>query len=155
VVTADEPNAGTRQNALVVLVGENGQETRPKLIENGPGESVLRRGHADVVRLTGRSVGEVKKVVVGHVGRADDVAQTREERRATWLCREVVVRDLATDAVYMCPVGEALVRDAEPRVFRVEGRREGLVSRAKNLSEVKYEVTVVTGSDKSAGTSEF
>ncbi len=155
VVTADEPNAGTRQDALVVLIGENGQETRPKMIENRPGESVLRRGHSDLIRLATKSVGELRKVVLAHVGRMDDVPRTKEERRAAWLCKEVVVKDLATDTTWIFPVMEALLRDAEPKAFRVGGKREGLVNKSRLLSEVKYEVSIVTGNDKSAGTSRF
>ena len=35
--------SGTKQNAFIVLIGENNQETRPKLLENTFESKILRR----------------------------------------------------------------------------------------------------------------
>ena len=43
VVTMDEPNAGTKHNALIVLIDEHGQETKPKMLENTIERKILRR----------------------------------------------------------------------------------------------------------------
>ncbi len=43
VYTSDERNAGTKQNAFIVLIGENGLESKPKLLENTFENKVLRR----------------------------------------------------------------------------------------------------------------
>ena len=43
IVTADESGAGTKQNAFFILIGENGQETKPKLLENNMENKILRR----------------------------------------------------------------------------------------------------------------
>lgn len=153
VMTADEPNAGTRQNAMVVLIGESGMETKPKLIENTYQNSVLRRGHSDVISFAAKSVGSLKRILLAHMSKADDPPRTRAERNAPWICSQVIVKDLGTDTKYVFPVMEPLLLDQEPKMFRLESKREGLVSKSRQLSEVKYAVTVVTGSDKSAGTS--
>jgi hypothetical protein len=43
VITSDESNAGTKQNAFIIFIGENGQETKPKLLENTLDKKILRR----------------------------------------------------------------------------------------------------------------
>jgi hypothetical protein len=43
VVTSDERNAGTKQNAFIVLIGERNQESRPKMLENTFENKILRR----------------------------------------------------------------------------------------------------------------
>lgn len=153
VMTADEPNAGTRQNAMIVLIGDSGMETKPKFIENTYQNSVLRRGHSDVISFATKSVGSLKRILLAHVSRPDDPPGTRAERNAPWICSQVIVKDMGTDTKYVFPVMERLLLDQEPKMFRLESKREGVVSKSRQLNEVKYEVTVVTGSDKSAGTS--
>ncbi len=153
IMTSDEPNAGTRQNAMIVLLGENGLETKPKFIENTYQNSVLRRGHSDVISFNTKSVGSIKRIVLGHLSRPDEPPKTRAERAAPWICSQVIVKDLGTDTKYVFPVMDALLLDQEPKMYRLESKKEGMVNKARMLNEVKYEVTVVTGSDKSAGTS--
>lgn len=90
---------------------------------------------------------------MGHQSRQDDPPRTREERNAPWICSQVIVKDLSTDTKYTFPVRDALLRDQEPKLYKVEGKKESMVTKSRMLNEVRYEVTVVTGNDKSAGTS--
>ena len=54
---------------------------------------------------------------------------------------------------------DTLVLDKEPKMFRLQSTKESssssFINKTKKLSNVSYEVTVVTGSEKSAGTSKL
>lgn len=115
------------------------------------------RGQTDVFKFTTKSVGALKKILVGHQSKQDDPPRTREERNAPWICSQVIVKDLASDVSYIFPVMDTLILDKEPKMYRLESVKESsassYINKTKKLSNVSYEVVVVTGSEKSAGTS--
>lgn len=149
VVTADEPNSGTKQNVEIVLIGEN--ISKPIVIENTNENKVLRRGHKDRVVVRIRSVGEIKKLQLAHVeGRVNPLS--REERNAAWICEKVVVKDLATENAYVFPVRDALVVNKQPKTYKCQERKESTVNQKRALRNIKYDVVVVTGKERGAGT---
>jgi hypothetical protein len=46
-------------------------------------------------------VGNIKKIVLGHIEREDARLKTREGREGSWHCLEVTVKDLKTDVEYV------------------------------------------------------
>lgn len=150
--TADEPNSGTKQNVEIVLIGQD--VSKPIMIENTHENKVLRRGHKDRVVVKIRSVGELKRVQLAHVeGRINPL--TREERNAPWICDKIVVKDLATENAYVFPVRDALIVNKQPKVYKCQERKESIVNQKRALKNVKYEIAVVTGKEKGAGTGQF
>ena len=99
-----------------------------------------------------RSVGSLKKIVLGHVSKQDDPPRTREEQNGRWICDRVVVKDTSTGTEYLFPVNDALGLDKEPKLYRCENKRESLAAKTKTLKNVNYEVLVCTGKEKDAGT---
>jgi len=152
VMTSDEPSAGTKENAFIILVGEHNQESKMKMFENNSDTRILRRGQTDKFVFKTKSVGVLKRIVLGHV-KSRDEPLTREERNAQWICRKVNVKDLSTDTTYIFPVEDALILNKEPKVYKCESKKDSMVNLTRNLKNQTYEVTVVTGSEKGAGTS--
>lgn len=149
VHTADEPNSGTKQNVELVLIGED--KSKPIIIENTNENKVLRRGHKDKMIVKLRSVGELKRIQLAHIeGQLHPLS--REDRNASWICEKVVVKDLTTDASYVFPVLDALVVNKQAKVYKCQEKKESSVNMKKSLRNIKYEVVVVTGKEKGAGT---
>jgi len=152
VQTADESNAGTKQNAYIILLGERNEESKPKYLENTSEEKILRRGQTDKFTFKTRSVGSLKKIVLAHVSQ-DERDATREQRNVQWICQQVKVKDTSTGTAYIFPVNDVLVLNAKPKVYRCEDRKESMVNMTRSLKNVEYQVKIVTGSDKQAGMS--
>ncbi len=112
---------------------------------------MLRRGHQDVFVYKTRSVGQLKRIILGHVERQDEPPMSREERSAVWGCQEVQVTDMSTGTVYVFPVKDGLALNKEPKVYKCKESKESLASVTKQLNSVKYEVIVYTGNDKGLG----
>jgi hypothetical protein len=55
---------------------------------------------------------------------------------------------------YLFPVGKWLSVDEEARDFKCAEKKENNVSKMRTLENVKYEIIVVTGNEKGAGTGE-
>lgn len=153
VITADERNAGTKQNVFIVLVGENGEETKPKLLQNTFENKILRRGQTDEFKIIAKSLGNLKLIVLGHVSKEDDPPRTKEERNAAWLCYQVVIKDTSSGVTYVFPVNEPLLLDRDPQAYKCASRKEGIVAKTKVLENIGYEVTVYTGNERGCGTS--
>lgn len=155
ITTADERSAGTKQNAFIVLIGENGEETKPKLLENTFENKILRRGQTDEFKINAKSIGNLKRIVLGHVSKEDDPPRTKEERNAAWNCYQVQVKDTSTGVTYIFNTNEPLVLDQDPRAFKCSNKREGIVAKTKALENIKYEVSVYTGSERGGSTSNY
>lgn len=156
VTTADERNAGTKQNVFIVLIGENGMETKPKLLENTFESKILRRGQTDEFKFKTNSVGMIKMIVLGHVSKQDDPPRTKEERNAIWTCHQVVVKDTIGGNSFVFAVNETLGLDQDPQVYKCASKKESIVNKTRALNDVSYEVTVYTGSERgSGGTSKY
>lgn len=151
VITADERDAGTKQNVEIVLIGENNQETKPTLLENTSENKILRRGQADTILVKSKSVGDLKKIYLSHIEKYDN--DRFSERTPNWICQEVKVKDLGTGSTYKFIVMDNLGLNKPPKAYKCEAKKESMVNLTRNLKNVNYEVTVVTGSEKGAGTS--
>ena len=152
VYTSDERNAGTKENVFIVLVGEHNQESKMKMLENTYDTKILRRGQTDKFLFKTKSVGVLKRILLGHV-KATNEPLTREERNAAWICQQVNVKDLSTDTTYKFPVQDAIILNQEAKMFKCEGKKDSMVNLTRHLKNLTYEVTVVTGTEKGAATS--
>jgi lipoxygenase homology domain-containing protein 1 len=78
--------------------------------------------------------------------------RSRDGREGSWHCQEVAVKDLITDTTYIFPVVAWLDIDDRPQVFDLGEKSETAIAKTRTLENVKYEVSVVTGAEKGAGT---
>lgn len=147
IQTADEPDAGTKHNIEIVLIGDYG-ETKPKLFENNAENKILRRGHSDILTFRTRSVGELREILLSHV-------ENYSKPESQWICDNVKVKDTNTGTVYKFPVMSVLKLNKRPKAFRCESKKASQVSLNRGLMNVNYEVLVVTGSEKGSGTSKL
>ena len=146
IVTADQEGAGTKNNVVLILVGENNMKTRPKLFENTDQTKIFRRRQEDGFLIKERSVGNIKKIILGHVS---GPVRNRDD---AWICEQVIIKDKNTGATYYFPVRDVLLLNDEPKTYRCENKKENLVTKTRNLKSIEYEVTVVTGNESGAGT---
>lgn len=151
IYTADEQNAGTKQNVELVLIGDKNAESKPLLLENTAENKILRRGHKDKVVIKSKSIGDVKKVLLCHV-ESQQRQLSREERNAAWICEKVTVKDLGTGNTYVIPVMDALMLNKPPKTYKCEEKKENQVNLTRSLKNIQYEVYVVTADEKNAGT---
>ena len=89
LLTSDKQNAGTNQNASIILLGEK-RKSQVYKIENSPKNKVLRRGHTDTFKFVTKPLGAVREVVVGHHPKP---GQTKSDKEQSWYLHEVVVKN--------------------------------------------------------------
>jgi hypothetical protein len=154
VQTADERNAGTKQNVEIVIVGESGTQELAKLLENTYESKILRRGQSDRFVFKSKSIGNIKKIYLRHVERMDE-PPSREERSNPWICEQVTVKDLGSDTTFSFPIRDVFMLNDAPKMFKCDGKKESAVVAARSLQNLNYEVSVVTGTEKGAGTSDY
>jgi hypothetical protein len=152
VQTADERNAGTKQNVEIVIVGESSSQELAKLLENSYESKILRRGQADRFVFKSKSIGSIKKIYLRHVERMDEPA-SREDRANPWICDQVTVKDIGSDTTYIFPIRDVFMLNDAPKMFKCDGKKESAVVASRSLQNLNYEVSVVTGTEKGAGTS--
>ncbi len=149
VHTADERDAGCKQNLELIIVGENNQDVA-KLFENTYESKILRRGQADKFVFKSKSIGTIKKLYLRLVERQDEPAISKEDR--SWLCDQVVVKDLGTDISYVFRVKDMLLLNEPPKIYRCDAKQESAVVAVRSLKNVTYEVSIVTSSESVAST---
>jgi hypothetical protein len=124
VLTSDRRDAGTTQNAWIVLIGSS-RESKQFLMENSVENKILRRsilngsvgswlgvtseriflsyrGQNDQFLFNTKSVGDIKSIVLGHYERDDMPLKSKNGREGAWFCEEVRIKDNVTDMVYEC-----------------------------------------------------
>ena len=109
----------------------------------------------DEFKLVSKPLGSLKKIVLGHIWKeGEGPGRSREELSQSWICELVLVKDTSTGIEYVFPVNDAIIIDKKPKLFNCEDKRETLASKTKSLKNIDYQVTLVTGNEKGAGTSE-
>ncbi len=89
LLTSDKQNAGTNQNASVILLGEK-RKSQVYNIENSVKNKVLRRGRTDTFKFVTKPLGAVREVIVGHHSKP---GQKKIEKEQSWYLHEVVVKN--------------------------------------------------------------
>ena len=89
LLTSDKQNAGTNQNASIVLIGEK-RKSQVYKIENSVKNKLLRRGHTDTFKFVTKPLGPLREVIVGHRPKP---GQKKTEKEQSWYLHEVVVKN--------------------------------------------------------------
>ncbi|XP_061658036.1 lipoxygenase homology domain-containing protein 1-like [Syngnathoides biaculeatus] len=150
VTTGDTAEAETKDNAWIVLEGRKGR-SKEFLMENSSKKRRFLRGNVDRFEFSSKNLGDIVSICVGHTSRDGKKVKTELH----WHVEEVVVteRELGNKYMFHC---DALVPLSAKRdeflTFECSKAIESFASKARSLVPVKYEVIVITGDEKGAGT---
>ncbi|XP_056288042.1 lipoxygenase homology domain-containing protein 1-like isoform X1 [Pseudoliparis swirei] len=140
----------TKENAWIVLEGRKGR-SKEFVMENSSKKKRFLRGNADRFDFSSKNLGDIAGICLGHTPK--DGKKVKGE--VFWKVEEVVVteRELGNKYIFTC---NALIPLSPKRddFLTVECSKaiESFASKARSLVPVKYEIIVVTGDEKGAGT---
>uniref|UniRef100_A0A672MGV6 Lipoxygenase homology domain-containing protein 1-like n=1 Tax=Sinocyclocheilus grahami TaxID=75366 RepID=A0A672MGV6_SINGR len=150
VTTADADDAETKENAWIVLEGKKGR-SKEFMMENSTKKKRFLRGASDRFEFSSKELGDIASICLGHIPK--DGKKVKAE--ASWFAEEVVVteKELGNKYIFRCDTAIPLSskRD-EFQTFECSKFIESFTSKAQSLVPVKYELIVITGDDKGAGT---
>ncbi|XP_054613031.1 lipoxygenase homology domain-containing protein 1-like isoform X2 [Dunckerocampus dactyliophorus] len=150
VTTGDTDEAETKENAWIVLEGRKGR-SKEFLMENSSKKKRFLRANVDRFEFTSKNLGDIVGICVGHTSK--DGKKVKGE--IYWHVEEIVVTEteLGNKYIFSC---NALVPLSPKRddflTFECTKSIESFASKARSLVLVKYEIIVITGDEKGAGT---
>ncbi|XP_062409544.1 lipoxygenase homology domain-containing protein 1-like [Sardina pilchardus] len=149
-VTADTDEGETRENVWMILEGRKGR-SKELVLENSGKKKRFLRGSTDRFEFSSKVVGDIAGICVGHIPK--DGKKTKTE--AFWHVLEVIIteKELGNKYLFNCNAQIPLSskRD-DPVTFECSKIVESFASKARSLRPVRYEIIVVTGDEKGAGT---
>ncbi|XP_016306772.1 lipoxygenase homology domain-containing protein 1-like [Sinocyclocheilus anshuiensis] len=150
VTTADMDDAETKENAWTVLEGKKGR-SKEFVMENSTKKKRFLRGAKDRFEFSSKELGDIASICLGHIPK--DGKKVKVE--ASWFVEEVVVteKELGNKYIFRCDAAIPLSskRD-EFQTFECSKFIESFTSKSQSLVPVKYELIVITGDEKGAGT---
>ncbi|XP_058613751.1 lipoxygenase homology domain-containing protein 1-like isoform X4 [Onychostoma macrolepis] len=150
VTTADMDDAETKENAWIVLEGKKGR-SKEFVMENSTKKKRFLQGATDRFEFSSKELGDIASICLGHIPK--DGKKVKVE--ASWFVEVVVVteKELGNKYIFRCDAAIPLSskRD-EFQTFECSKFIESFTSKAQSLIPVKYELIVITGDEKGAGT---
>uniref|UniRef100_A0A8C3ALE5 Lipoxygenase homology PLAT domains 1 n=1 Tax=Cyclopterus lumpus TaxID=8103 RepID=A0A8C3ALE5_CYCLU len=140
----------TKENAWIVLEGRKGR-SKEFVMENSSKKKRFLRGNVDRFEFSSKNLGDIAGICLGHTPK--DGKKVKGE--VFWKVEEVVVteRELGNKYIFSC---NALIPLSPKRedfsTFECTKAIESFASKARSLVPVKYEIIVITGDEKGAGT---
>uniref|UniRef100_A0A8C1CFM6 Lipoxygenase homology domains 1a n=1 Tax=Cyprinus carpio carpio TaxID=630221 RepID=A0A8C1CFM6_CYPCA len=150
VTTADMDDAETKENAWIVLEGKKGR-SKEFVMENSTKKKRFLRGATDRFEFSSKELGDIASICLGHIPK--DGKKVKVE--ASWFVEEVVVTEKELGNKYIFRCGTAIPLSSkrdEFQTFECSKFIESFTSKAQSLVPVKYELIVITGDEKGAGT---
>uniref|UniRef100_A0A3B4WNI6 Lipoxygenase homology PLAT domains 1 n=1 Tax=Seriola lalandi dorsalis TaxID=1841481 RepID=A0A3B4WNI6_SERLL len=150
VTTGDTSEAETKENAWIVLEGKKGR-SKEFVMENSSKKKRFLRGNVDRFEFSSKNLGDIAGICLGHTPK--DGKKVKGE--VYWRVEEVVIteRELGNKYIFSC---NALIPLSPKRddflTFECTKTIESFASKARSLVPVKYEIIVITGDEKGAGT---
>ncbi|XP_070844973.1 lipoxygenase homology domain-containing protein 1 [Chaetodon trifascialis] len=150
ITTGDTDEAETKENAWIVLEGKKGR-SKEFVMENSSKKKRFLRGNVDRFDFSSKNLGDIAGICLGHTPK--DGKKVKGE--VYWHVEQVVVteRELGNKYIFIC---NALVPLSPKRddflTFECTKAIESFASKARSLVPVKYEIIVITGDEKGAGT---
>ncbi|KAJ8400007.1 hypothetical protein AAFF_G00400460, partial [Aldrovandia affinis] len=148
--TADKDDAETKENVWIALEGRKGR-SKEFVMENSSKKKRFLRGSTDKFEFSSKALGEIAGICLGHTPK--DGKKVKSE--AHWHVEEVIVteKELGNKFIFHC---NALIPLSAKRdefmTFECTKAIESFASKARSLVPVKYEIIVITGDEKGAGT---
>lgn len=156
VVTSDKKEAGMLHNVWLKLEGDKGT-SKEFVVKNSAQEKLFRKGNRDTFTMESKSLGTLMACTLGAVQRADKHVEDKGGNSTRWHCYEVCVAEPGGGSKYVFPCNKWIdiatsVSTKHAVVLDCEDVKEGKVTAIRNMTNVKYQVTVVTGDIKGCGT---
>ncbi|KAJ6650687.1 hypothetical protein lerEdw1_004923, partial [Lerista edwardsae] len=151
-ITADREDAETKENVSIIFEGKMGR-SKEFLLENSSKNRRFLRGATDVFEFSSKNVGDIAAICVSHCPK--DKKKSSAKTEVYWHVQEIVVTEMELRNQYFFKCNAKLPlrgKKSEPKVVECAKVVESFASRARSLVPVKYEVIVVTGFEKGAGT---
>ncbi|XP_053277048.1 lipoxygenase homology domain-containing protein 1 [Pleuronectes platessa] len=146
--TANTDDASTTENAWIALEGRKAR-SKEFVLENK--KKKFLRGATDTFEFSSKHVGEIAGICIGHI--------TKEGKKvkgeAFWHVMEVVVteKELGNKYFFQCDAQIPLAAKKDKFLtFECYKTIESFASKVRKLVPVKYEIIVITGDVKGAGT---
>uniref|UniRef100_A0A8D0DE08 Lipoxygenase homology PLAT domains 1 n=1 Tax=Sander lucioperca TaxID=283035 RepID=A0A8D0DE08_SANLU len=146
--TANTDDASTTENAWIVLEGRKAR-SKEFVLENKKKKFLC--GATDKFEFSSKHVGEIAGICIGHITK--DGKKVKKE--AFWHVLEVVVteQELGNKYFFNCDAQIPLAAKKDQFLtFECFKSIESFASKVRNLVPVKYEIIVITGDLKGAGT---
>ncbi|KAH0627806.1 hypothetical protein JD844_008220 [Phrynosoma platyrhinos] len=151
-ITSDRENAETKENVFVIFEGKKGR-SKEFLLENSSKKRRFLRGATDVFEFSSKNVGDIAAICVGHCPK--DGKKSSVKADVYWHVQEIVVTEMELNNKYFFRCNAKIplrAKKSDHKVIECAKVIESFASKARSLVPVKYEVIVVTGSVKGAGT---
>uniref|UniRef100_A0A8B9LQ53 Lipoxygenase homology domains 1a n=1 Tax=Astyanax mexicanus TaxID=7994 RepID=A0A8B9LQ53_ASTMX len=148
--TTDTDDAETKENAWIILEGKKAR-SKEFVMENSTKKKRFLRGASDRFEFSSKELGDIASICLGHSPK--DGKKSKVE--AYWRVEEVVIteKELGNKYIFMCdsliPVSS---KREEFQTFECTKFIESFASKARSLVPVRYEIVVITGDVKGAGT---
>ncbi|XP_062984875.1 lipoxygenase homology domain-containing protein 1 [Elgaria multicarinata webbii] len=152
-ITSDTADAETKENVSLIFEGKIGR-SKEFLLENSSKKRRFLRGATDVFEFSSKNVGDIAAICVGHCPK--DRKKSSVKADVFWHVAEIVVTEmeLCNKYFFRCNAKIPLHggKKGNHKVIECAKVIESFASKARSLVPVKYEVIVVTGFEKGAGT---
>ncbi|KAM9810394.1 lipoxygenase homology domain-containing protein 1-like [Neosynchiropus ocellatus] len=146
--TANTDEASTSENVWIILEGRKGR-SKEFVLENK--KKKFQSGATDTFEFSSKHIGEIAGICIGHITK--DGKKPKGE--TTWHVLEVVVteKELGNKYFFQCDAQIPLSAKKDLfQTFECYKTVESFASKVRNLVPVKYEIIIITGDVKSAGT---
>ncbi|XP_077594101.1 lipoxygenase homology domain-containing protein 1 [Stigmatopora nigra] len=150
VTTRDTAEAETKENGWIVLEGRKGR-SKEFLMENSSKKKRFLRGNVDRFEFTSKNLGDIVSICLGHTSKDGKKVKTEHY----WHVEQVVVteRELGNKYIFRCNAAIPLSSKRDDFLtLECSKSMESFASKARGLTPVKYEIIVITGDEKGAGT---
>ncbi|XP_054895001.1 lipoxygenase homology domain-containing protein 1 [Poeciliopsis prolifica] len=147
-ITANTNNASTSENAWIVLEGRKAR-SKEFVLENK--KKKFLSGATDTFEFSSKNLGDIAGICLGHITK--DGKKVKKE--VFWHVLEVVVteKELGNKYFFHCDAQIPLAAKKDQfQTFECYKSVESFASKIRKLVPVKYEIIVITGDVKGAGT---
>ncbi|KAM4746369.1 lipoxygenase homology domain-containing protein 1 [Anableps anableps] len=146
--TANTDDASTSENAWIVLEGRKAR-SKEFVLENK--KKKFLSGATDTFEFSSKHLGEIAGICIGHITK--DGKKVKKE--VFWHVLEVVVteKELGNKYFFHCDARIPLAAKKDQfQTFECYKSVESFASKVRKLVPVKYEIIIITGDVKGAGT---
>ncbi|CAF3698383.1 unnamed protein product [Rotaria sp. Silwood1] len=150
VITSDKPNAGTIQNGWIIVEG-NKNRSEKLIMKNSVNKRIFQRGQTNMFMLNCQSLGELRRIILGHQEQNEYLPQTSDSDENMWHVSHIIITDLSTGIKYDFPVQQWININNNGDVFDCINRKEYSIEQEYHRHTVKYKIIVYTGSVSDAG----
>ncbi|CAF1383479.1 unnamed protein product [Adineta steineri] len=151
ISTSDKQHAGTTQHGWIILEG-NKKRSEKFYMKNEPHIKILRGGQTDTFTFECRSLGELRRIILGHKERPEYPLNTYEGRGAMWHVAHVTVTDPSTGVKFEFLVRKWIDINNQGNVFECAEKKEDTIAQQCHRHTIKYKIIVHTSDVSHAGT---